>query len=229
MKSRLLFIALILVSSGSVVRADYLDMLKYLDVSLLCILSWVTAPVVAVLLVLGGYLLISGDSPERRDTGKALIQNALVGLILVVLLIQISIVIGDMEARYWDMCWGRAPPAVNQPPVADARTGEVVNPTGKSVTVDVGHDVYFDGSQSNDPDGSIVKYSWDFDDSDGIQEDATGETTTHQYSSAGTYTVTLTVTDDKGATAADSVAVEVGGGEFELTHEVHESEVTPSG
>ncbi len=223
MKFRLLLVALILVSSGSLVRADYLDMLKNLDVSLLCILSWVTAPVVAVLLVLGGYLLVSGDSPERRDKGKALVQNALVGLILVVLLIQISIIIGDMEKLYWEMCWDRAPPAVNQPPVADARAGEAVNPTGKLVTVDVDQVVYFDGTQSSDPDGTITSWGWDF----GDGETGSGETVTHKYSTAGTYTVTLTVTDDKGATAANSVAVEVGGGEFELTHEVHEEEVTP--
>lgn len=121
MKAKLSTITLLLLFFSSAASASYLDMLMELDVSLLCILSWITAPVVAVLLVLGGYLLISGTSPEKRDKGKALIQNALVGLILVVLLIQVSIVIGNMEALYWSVCWGRAPPEPtpeNQPPVA---------------------------------------------------------------------------------------------------------------
>lgn len=79
----------------------------------------------------------------------------------------------------------------------------------ESVTVNVNQAVHFDGSKSYDPDpdGTIVFWSWDFD-SDGI-EDATGEKAIHTYSTAGTYTATLTVTDNEGATAADSVTVEV--------------------
>ncbi|HHE04502.1 MAG TPA: hypothetical protein ENL19_00405 [candidate division WOR-3 bacterium] len=81
-------------------------MLKDLDVKLLCILSYITLPLVAILLVVGGYLLISGTSPERRDSGKGLIINAIIGLILVVLLIMVSIHIGDMKDLYWSVCWG---------------------------------------------------------------------------------------------------------------------------
>ncbi len=42
---------------------------------------------------------------------------------------------------------------------------------------------------------SAVKYAWDFDSSDGVQEDALGYTAYHQFKKAGTYTATLTVTD----------------------------------
>ncbi len=55
--------------------------------------------------------------------------------------------------------------------------------------------VYFDGTDSQDPDGQIVGSDWFF--SDGSQ--AHGLTATHVYTQAGTYEVTLTVTDDKGA------------------------------
>jgi len=54
-----------------------------------------------------------------------------------------------------------------------------------------------DGSASADPDGSIVSYSWDW--GDGSAKGA-GVTTGHTYTSAGTYTITLTVTDNSGAT-----------------------------
>ncbi|MFC4335553.1 S8 family serine peptidase [Salininema proteolyticum] len=56
----------------------------------------------------------------------------------------------------------------------------------------------FDGSASSDADGSIVSYEWDF----GDGNTGTGASTYHFYSSAGTYEVTLTVTDDQGATGS---------------------------
>jgi len=40
-----------------------------------------------------------------------------------------------------------------------------------------------------------LRYAWDFDASDGIQEDAIGKVVTTRYRKAGEYTVTLTVTD----------------------------------
>jgi len=42
---------------------------------------------------------------------------------------------------------------------------------------------------------SILKYSWDFDDRDGIQEDAVGQYIKRQFRKPGTYTITLTITD----------------------------------
>jgi len=46
-------------------------------------------------------------------------------------------------------------------------------------------------------DGTIVNYFWDF----GDGANATGVTVEHAYVDNGAYTVTLTVTDDDGATA----------------------------
>lgn len=63
----------------------------------------------------------------------------------------------------------------------------------------------FDGTGSSDSDGSITGYSWDF----GDGSTNTGSTVSHTYSSGGTYTVTLTVTDDDGATANDAQEVSV--------------------
>jgi PKD repeat protein len=75
---------------------------------------------------------------------------------------------------------------VNAPPVS--------NPAGpytgtEAIPMD------YDGSNSYDPDGSIVAYEWDF----GDGNTATGAATTHTYAQNGTYTVTLTVTDNDGA------------------------------
>ena len=53
--------------------------------------------------------------------------------------------------------------------------------------------VYFDGSNSYDPDGIIKNYNWDF----GDRNHGTGVKTEHEYSKTGLYTVTLTVNDGK--------------------------------
>ena len=58
----------------------------------------------------------------------------------------------------------------------------------------------FDASGSSDSDGTITDYAWAF--GDGTL--GSGESTTHSYSQPGTYTVTLTVTDDDVATDSAS-------------------------
>ena len=55
--------------------------------------------------------------------------------------------------------------------------------------------ITFNASNSTDPDGTIVKYEWNF----GDGETGEGKIVTRSYSSAGNYDVTLTVTDDDGA------------------------------
>lgn len=79
----------------------------------------------------------------------------------------------------------------NQPPTAD--------PNGP-YTGTVGVAVEFDGSASNDPDGTIVAYDWEF--GDGTVDLNAGPTPTHSYAADATFNVTLTVTDDAGAPAS---------------------------
>ncbi len=65
-------------------------------------------------------------------------------------------------------------------------------------------DLSVDGSTSSDADGTIASYSWNFgDDSPAV----TGETASHSYTVDGTFTVTLTVTDDRGETGTTTKTV----------------------
>jgi PKD repeat protein len=76
---------------------------------------------------------------------------------------------------------------ISPPPVANA--GGPYNGTpGQAIT--------FDGSKSTGPSGETLAYSWNF----GDKTSSTGVNPTHSYSSAGNYTVSLTVTDTAGGT-----------------------------
>ena len=70
-----------------------------------------------------------------------------------------------------------------------------------------GEDVRFDGSDSFDPDGDILSHRWDFD-GDGDM-DSFGIRTSHSFDSPGSYEVTLTVIDDKGARVSTTRTVRV--------------------
>ena len=78
-----------------------------------------------------------------------------------------------------------------------------------ATTASIGTSILFDGSNSTDPDGTIVEYTWDFDLSDGIGMDATGPKVNHSYDTAGNYTVTLIVEDDDGATDTATITIRV--------------------
>ena len=62
--------------------------------------------------------------------------------------------------------------------------------------------------QSTDADGSIVSRAWNF----GDATNSTLQNPVHTYARAGTYTVSLSVTDNSGATHASSSVVTVGAG-----------------
>lgn len=78
----------------------------------------------------------------------------------------------------------------NTPPVADLTSSTSTGQAPLQVT--------FDGTNSSDADNDILTYSWDFGDGNTM----TGPTATHTFTDAGSYTVTLTVSDGQDSAQA---------------------------
>ena len=70
-----------------------------------------------------------------------------------------------------------------------------------------GHKVWFSAACSYDPKGGVLQYTWDF--GDGTSSAGTAVQAAHRYSAAGTYTVTLTVTDALGVSSMARVPVSI--------------------
>jgi DNA-binding beta-propeller fold protein YncE len=93
----------------------------------------------------------------------------------------------------------RVPAAVD----LHAALGVVVSPNQAPVASfeaapgSAGSETQFDASGAADPDGSIVRYDWDFGDGTVLRDG--GPSPRHVYTQPGTYTVTLVVTDNEGA------------------------------
>ncbi|MBA3063738.1 MAG: PKD domain-containing protein, partial [Atribacteria sp.] len=80
-------------------------------------------------------------------------------------------------------CGGVIPPT-NQSPTASF----TATPTSGVAPLAVS----FNASSSSDSDGTIISYAWDFKDG----STGNGQTINHTFSSIGSYSVKLTVTDD---------------------------------
>ncbi|RMH69232.1 MAG: PKD domain-containing protein [Gemmatimonadetes bacterium] len=89
--------------------------------------------------------------------------------------------------------------ASNTPPVANANG---------AYTGTISQTISFSSAGSSDADGSIVSYLWDF----GDGATSTTMNPVYSYSSTGTYTVTLTVTDNLGATGTDQTTATITSG-----------------
>jgi PKD repeat protein len=89
----------------------------------------------------------------------------------------------------------------NRPPVAAFSISPAAPATGQSVTFT---------STSTDPDGTVAAQAWDLD-NDSVDDfnDGTGTTATKTFATAGTYTVKLQVTDNRGTTSISRQTVTV--------------------
>jgi PKD repeat protein len=80
----------------------------------------------------------------------------------------------------------------NDPPTAEF--------TVSTSAPEAGGVVQFDATDSTDPDGVVRSYGWDFDGDDQIDTTSASPRVSHTYTGAGTFTVSLTVTDAEGVT-----------------------------
>ena len=105
--------------------------------------------------------------------------------------------------------------------------GVLTAEAGPNQTVSVDSTVTFDGSGSYAPVGrTIDTYAWNFRDGN----TGSGVEATHVYSTSGVYSVTLTITDDQGVQAMDTITVTVFKGTLHVdTNRLVISENPPSG
>jgi len=103
---------------------------------------------------------------------------------------------------------GYVPPPVNKKPVAiiDCPVNGTVNES-----------IFFDGSDSYDEDGSIVKYTWDF-----PTGDIVGNPIYHTFTTLGNHTVNLIVEDDDGAEDSEMCTVYIKGIDIPDTNDTDE-------
>ncbi len=100
--------------------------------------------------------------------------------------------------------WTRGLTNTTPPPTGNVAPVAVVNGPYSAATGDV---VNFSSRGSNDSDGRIVSYHWDFGDGN-VSSDPDP---VHTYTRKGNFTVKLTVTDDGRKTGADSTTASIGG------------------
>jgi PKD repeat protein len=101
----------------------------------------------------------------------------------------------------------------NQRPIANGS----IRTSGGGPAV-AGEPITFDASSSSDPDGQVVSYLWSF----GDGQTSSQAVATHTYSAAGTYPISIMVTDNQGARDTTAVNLSVsqgqgGGGACRLT------------
>ncbi len=117
----------------------------------------------------------------------------------------------DLGAQGWDPYYGHGrvnarkavelamnttPKPVNMPPVAIATSNVSQGETPLTVS--------FSSNNSYDPDGSLVAYEWKL---DGNQILSNSSSFSYVFSSAGKFQIQLTVTDNEGAKASDSLTI----------------------
>lgn len=107
------------------------------------------------------------------------------------------------NAQAWSVSIRLVPPAVILVPGAPVAAFTFGPPAPKAAET-----VLFDASASFDSDGNIVSYEWDWGDGD---VHGFGKNQDHDFAAAGTYFVTLTVTDNSGLKTSVTRVIQVSG------------------
>ena len=106
---------------------------------------------------------------------------------------------------------GGATNTTTTPVIITEQTEENLAPTANMTTTAANGtaplEVTFDGSTSTDPEESQLTYSWNFGDGTNAQ----GSSVTHTYTNSGTFTATLTVSDDLGETSSTTTTIDTTG------------------
>jgi PKD repeat protein len=150
----------------------------------------------------GGYHLNSLTKPTNKILGKRIGNGKMNGTMLHigknVQWIPAALIVCLVLVAFGSAAMLSPPPPAPKSPNA----GFSYSPIS---SIFVGSALTFDASISNDPDGHITGYRWDF--GDGMID--SGVIVSHAYSSEGYFTVTLKVTDNQGLGASREMTVYV--------------------
>ena len=170
----------------------------------------------------GGYLVIWADNDTDQGDTHASFKLSADGETIALYNTDGATLIDSVEfdAQETDISYGRYPDgsetfvSMSTPTPGSANvynTGSNVAPTadaGGPYAGLVGDTISLTAAGSSDSDGTITSYAWDLD-NDGQYDDATGVTASFSATTAGTFTISVQVTDDDGATRADTATVTV--------------------
>ncbi len=194
----LIFLLSILVAAEDETMEEISYALPSYITELICLLLWVMPSLLVLLIMLGGFFYMFGD-PVRRNQGKGIIVNAILGLIIFMGLISLTAIVSKMDLN---QCRD-AVSLGNRDPIADARVNNKPHPIVYKFTylTREHNTAYFDASKSRDHDGRIVEYKWNF----GDGTTGSGISTQHRYTREGTYYASLIVRDNEGKESLPSI------------------------
>jgi heme/copper-type cytochrome/quinol oxidase subunit 3 len=95
--NKFLIFSILLAFSQLVSASRYIEMLKELDVRILCLLLLIGPLAALVLLSISGVMLIISDSPLRREEARRMIYNTILGLLLVLAFIIIATHLAELD------------------------------------------------------------------------------------------------------------------------------------
>jgi len=149
--------------------------------------------------------------PKRKERDKSSTTIIFLTIIIVVIiiifaiiLVLLSILINDIENEL-DETKTELDDTKSQ--LEEANQNKIPRPSiiPNSLTLFQGEKLILDGSGSNDIDGKLIEYKWDF----GNGDYASGNSTEYSYKEVGMHKVTLTVTDNNNIGNSTSITITI--------------------